>query len=163
MTVDTNKPYRRSPGQARWQLRVLLFVLLFGAFCAGAASFIKYHAAAITATTIPTATHTVKVIQAGRTLYFSEQQWNQVRLLGLSSVGLGMLGVVGIVLSLRLHALLRSVFRAFDTKAPIWDATEPPPLPPSNSYRWFGIVMFGLAVLLMVLIVMWEFTRWIMR
>jgi len=161
MTMDSNPPWRRSPGQARWQLRTILFVLFFAAFCAGAATFIKYHAALITATTAPTATHTVKVIQTGRTFYFSEQQWNQVRLLGLCSAGLGILALLIMVISLRLHALLRSVIRALVTKTPIWDESMPPPLPPSKAYHWFGVIMFSVAVLLMFVIGLWQFMRWI--
>jgi hypothetical protein len=126
MTANSSAPSRRSPGRERWQLRVTLFVLFFGAFCAGAAAFIKYYVAEITATAVPTSTHTVKLIQTGRTLYFSEQQWNQVLLLGLCSGSLGILGLLVMVISLRLDLLLRSVFQAFDTKAPIWDASEPP-------------------------------------
>jgi len=161
MTANSSAPWRRSPGRERWHLRVIIFVLFFGAFWAGATAFIKYHAAAITATAVPTSTHTVKLIQTGRTLYFSEQQWNQVLLLGLCSASLGILGLLVMVMSLRLDLLLRSVFQAFDTKAPIWDASEPPPLPPSKAYRWFGVVMFSLAILAMFLVVLWHLIRWI--
>ena len=127
-----------------------------GAFCTGLAAAIEYHAAIVTAATAPSVTHTVKIVQTGRTLYFSEHQWRQVRFLGLWSAGLGSLGILVTGFSLRLPALLRSAIQAFRTQAPIWDGSDPPPLPPSKAYRWFGVVVFCVAVLLMVLIVCWH-------
>jgi hypothetical protein len=139
------------------------FRAFFGAFCAGTAFVVEYRAATATSTSVPTSSHTVKIIQTGRTLYFSEHRWRRARLLGVCAVGLGILGLVVMAVSLRLPALVCSVTQAFRDKTPIWGdrASEPPPLPPSKGYRWFGVVMFGLAVLLMLLIVFCHFMRWV--
>ena len=166
--MNFNPSWQRWPGPNRPGLRVLLFFLFFAAFSVAVISFVEYGKAAATATKVPTDLHTIKVIQGGQTLYFSEAQWRRVHLLLLCSGGFVIVSLL-VAASFLVPTLLASLIQSFRNKTPIWDPriSHPPPLPRSKPYRLFGwfswldIAIFATIMFLMSLVFLWHFIYWI--
>lgn len=156
--LNSRAPWKRWPGADRPRLRVGMFVLFFVAFCMGVLSFVEYQTAIENATSIPTELHPIKVLQAGRALYFSAAEWRRIHLLELSCAGFAFLGLfLGLVSFVRmLRALLPRNGRITEE---VWSAlpSASSSASPSMAYGWFGVVVFVIVGLLMFFLVVWRF------